>query len=111
MKRRTDISSRIGLHSNENGLSISCRETLMNQKSRSSSPDQPLSESRRSRVWRPKNIASLIYRYILRNILSIYPFEPDEGSGPVKEDSRTVERLIHSNRWFIRMRWRRSRCS
>ncbi len=77
----------------------------MSQQSSGSSPNQQLSKSRRSRIWGPKNIASLIYRYILRNILSIDPFEPDESSDLIKEDFRVVERLIHSNRWFIRMRW------
>lgn len=59
----------------------------------------------RGQVWRLKDIVSIICRYILRNILSIFPSEPVEKGYPLKEDSRVRDNLIHFNMWFIRMRW------
>ena len=46
-----------------------------------------------------------VYRHILRDILSIFPSEPVRGSYLRKDNHRAENRLIHFNRWFIRMRW------
>ncbi len=48
---------------------------------------------------------SPVYRHILRDILSIFPSEPFDSSYLQKDDHRAENRLIHFNRWFIRMRW------